>query len=141
MIMNEKSCQIFKNGNVVKIVTAYKLDIGYYRLSVPIYVLDISMGISSIINAVNDSLRASQDLESCTTLATKEFLRIIKERSLKGLYEKNSSCFIRLKNNHLTITPFNKEKRGLNLSEDKSIILSYDTITDKDYYIAIMSSL
>ena len=45
MIMNEKSCQIFKNGNVVKIVTAYKLDIGYYRLSVPIYVLDISMGI------------------------------------------------------------------------------------------------
>ena len=141
MIMNEKSCQIFKNGNVVKIVTAYKLDIGYYRLSVPIYVLDISMGISSIINAVNDSLRASQDLESCTTLATKEFLRIIKERSLKVLYEKNSSCFIRLKNNHLTITPFNKEKRGLNLSEDKSIILSYDTITDKDYYFAIMSSL
>ena len=94
-----------------------------------------------IDNAVNDSLRASQDLKSCTTFATKEFLRIIKERSLKVLYEKNSSCFIRLKNNHLTITPFNKEKRGLNLSEDKSIILSYDTITDKDYYIAIMSSL
>ena len=136
-----KSCQLIKSKDKIKIVTAYNLDVGYYRLSTPIFILGLDVDANTIVKTVIESLNSSSDLSLCITYSTKVFLKLLKERSFSSMYKNTRSCFISLENDQLTITPFQKEFRGLNLDVDRCIVLHYSKITDEEMWYSILQVL
>ena len=137
-----KACSIYKTKSAYKIVTEYNLDIGYYRGSNPIFVVTKD-DQDHLISMIHKSLDASADIDSCVTLSTKEYLKQLKEPSLKKLYSQSKNCFVRLSSEELMIIPYELDPSGRYLQEKpgSQIRYSLDTINDKLFLTAVLSAL
>jgi hypothetical protein len=137
-----KACSIYKTESAYKIVTEYNLDIGYYRGSIPVFIVKMA-DKDDLITMIHKSLDASTDIDSCVTLSTKEYLRQLKEPSLKKLYSQSKNCFVRLSSEKLIITPYELDPSGRYLQEkpDGQIRYSLDTINDDLFLSAVLSAL
>jgi len=138
-----KACSIYKTKSAYKIVTEYNLDIGYYRGSIPIFVVEKPNHDNQLIRMIHKSLDASSNIDACVTLSTKEYLKQLKETSLKKLYSQSKHCFVRLSSEELVITTYELDSSGRYLQEKPGGEFRYrlDTINDDIFLSAVIAAL
>lgn len=131
-----RCCHIYKTNKSYKIVTDHRRAGGAYIAGQPVYILPLDSSIEDIAKSLFESLSKSgkiSEKEYFNSGGTKEYLKSIKEKSLKQLYSTSNSCLVALKKNTVEITPYRKEQRWLQAVIEDKVTMHYST--DKELEI------
>lgn len=134
-----KICQFYKTNNSYKVVPMSRTKSGYYIGNYKVYICPINTDIESFRDLIFQSLSESKQLDNDEGPTGKEFLKLIKEKSLKGLYSSSNYCTVSMEDNVLTITPQRPfpKWRGIEDMVDSVIKLEYS----KDNELAIAQKI
>ena len=111
-----KACSIYKTEKNYKIITTYPVSSGIFVTREPVFILPLNITLEELKNTIFKAINECK-LISCKEYekmphSIKYYLNILKEKSLKGLYQNSTYCSIYLKNGILEIVPFKySEKR------------------------------
>ena len=121
-IQYAKGCDIHKTDKEYKIITMYKTDSGLYHLDEPVFFLPISSSKEELLYAIQKSISVSKLIKDPPS-NLKDFLRIVKERSLTRFYKSSVCCSLYIEGDDATIEPRIYLGRGLVPDSDRRIIL------------------
>lgn len=121
---NAKCCHIFKTSTSYKIITMYYRETGSYFSEAPVYILPLNSTIDDLCDKIFQSLNSSSKITEKDYFkkdgSIKNYLKLLKEKSLKQLYSTSNSCSVSLTNNRIEIIPYKKVQRWLEgIVEDK----------------------
>ena len=122
-IQYTKGCDIYKTDKEYKIITMYKTDSGLYHLDEPVFFLPISSSKEELLYAIQKSISVSKLIKDPLQSDLKDFLRIVKERSLTRFYKSSVCCSLYIEGDDATIEPRIYLGRGLVPDSDRRIIL------------------
>jgi hypothetical protein len=125
-----KACSIYKTEKNYKIITLYPVSSGIFLEQAPIFILPLNTSIEELKNTIFESINASRLMsykEFQKKYSIKDYLKILKEKSLKNLYQNSSHCNIYLRNNILEICPskYSEKYKGFETDEIRSKKMSF----------------
>ena len=127
-----KACSIYKTEKFYKIMPLCPVaKVGIFRSEEPVIILPLNVTIEELKNAIFQAINESKLIsykEYMKTLKpnerSKNYLKILKEKSWKSFYRNSTNCSIHLKNNILEIFYHKCTERGL-IEEEKSVKMEY----------------
>lgn len=123
-----RACHIYKTSKAYKIVTIHRRSGGALTAAEPVYILSLDSPIEDISKSIFESLSKSGKIseeEYFKIGGTDSFLKMLKERSLKQLYNTSNSCHISLVKDKIEIAPYKKVQRWLEQVDEDKITLNY----------------
>ena len=106
-----KACSIYKTEKNYKIITMYSVVLE----DEPVFVLPLNVGVEKLHNTIFKAINASKFISTkqynSKRYSTKDYLNMLKEKSLNNLYKKSTHCCIYLKNSVLEICPSKYSER------------------------------
>lgn len=122
-------CCISLSKKGFKVITLYQIFRGYKTEGEPIYFLPFTTSEDELTRAIFDCLGKSCTIMYTPSISTTDYLRFIKERSLKSYYASSVECTLELNPNTSLIT-FNfwqqvKNGRGTIPCKDQSLTVKY----------------
>lgn len=137
-----KACTIYKTSKAYKIVTLYRRSGGAFTEREPVYILPFDSSVDSISKSIFESLSKSSKISEEEYFNTNvDFLKMIKERSLKQLYSTSNSCLISLVKDKIEIAPYKKVQRWLEQVEEDKVTLHYSKEEELEITQRILKAL
>lgn len=138
-----RTCHVYKTSKAYKIVTMHRRSGGALTAAEPVYILPLDSSIEDISKSIFESLSKSGKIseEEYFKTGTDSFLKILKERSLKQLYNTSNSCHISLVKDKIEIAPYKKVQRWLEQVDEDKITLNYSKEKELDITQQILKML
>ncbi|MBF0647351.1 hypothetical protein IR083_00760 [Dysgonomonas sp. GY75] len=125
---NTKACSIYKTEKSYKIITVYPVSSGLLTEKEPVYILPLSIKAEELKDAIFDAVSASKLISYKEYKNTAiDYLKMLKEKSLKNLYTNSKHCSVYLKNNTVDVhfSKYSEKYKCLEYDEEPNLIIEY----------------
>lgn len=124
---NRQMCSIYKTKTQYKIITIYSTDVGIYVANTPVFILEITTDMEKINEAIWTCLNASKKMNYKEYQRESiNYLKLLKEPSLKKLYNNSKNCKLYIQDKKANIVPYKKSSdKGLEEVEKDTVVMDY----------------